>query len=58
MSERGHFANPTFTWGDLKCELGLWKKLGAPGGRGGFSEGCNVAGWGRSLDNQPVESEG
>lgn len=53
MSERGHLANPTFTWwgGHLECELGAWKKLGARGGRGGFCEGCNVAGWGQPQDN-------
>lgn len=51
MSERGHFANPTFMWGHLKCELSLWKKLGALGWGGSFCEGGTVAGWGQLPDS-------
>lgn len=55
MSERGHLANPTFTWRGggrgLECELGAWKKSGARRGQGGFCEGCNVAGLGQPQDN-------
>lgn len=35
--------------GDLKCELGLWKKLGAMGRWSGFCDGCSVSGWGQPL---------
>lgn len=61
MSERWHSPNPTFVWGNFRCEMALWKKLGALGfgvGQGAegrvqdsFCEGCNGAGWEQPQDN-------